>query len=83
MSLAFKEVATSKNINFEFLPHKEKLPFWYDRDKLEIITNNLLSNAFKFTPAGGKVQLILTEKKGKEIDEFEPNQDFNKRPSIE
>jgi signal transduction histidine kinase/CheY-like chemotaxis protein len=32
---------------------------WYDRDKLEKIFNNLLSNAFKFTPSGGKVELAV------------------------
>lgn len=71
LSLAFNEVATSKNIAFEFVPHKGKLLLWYDRDKLEIIINNLLSNAFKFTPAGGKVKLLLDEIEGQDIkDQF-------------
>ncbi|WP_319501491.1 two-component regulator propeller domain-containing protein [uncultured Draconibacterium sp.] len=59
ISLAFKEVATSKNIEFEFLPVQQKLMLWFDRDKLEIIINNLLSNAIKFTPSGKKVVLQL------------------------
>lgn len=69
ISLAFKEVATAKNIGFEFAPHKEEQSFWYDRDKLEIIVNNLLSNAFKFTPEGGKVLLKLNEVMGQDIKE--------------
>ncbi len=32
----------------------------YDADKIEKVIVNLLSNAFKFTPAGGKVSLLLT-----------------------
>jgi ligand-binding sensor domain-containing protein/signal transduction histidine kinase/DNA-binding response OmpR family regulator len=69
ISLAFKEVASSKNIDFEFISHKEELSLWFERDKLEIILNNLLSNAFKFTPEGGKVKLVLSEIDGANIQE--------------
>lgn len=64
ISLGFKEVATSRNINFDFLPHKKQLLLWYDRDKLEIIVNNLISNALKYTPSGGNVMLKLAEVDG-------------------
>jgi signal transduction histidine kinase/DNA-binding response OmpR family regulator len=38
----------------------------FDGDKLEKILNNLLANAFKFSPRGGKVELkaVATEKEG-------------------
>ncbi len=77
ISLAFKEVASSKKITFEFVPHKQELSFWYDRDKLEIIVNNLLSNAFKFTHQGGLVKLLLAEIAGQEI--LEPFEGLNKK----
>jgi DNA-binding response OmpR family regulator/anti-sigma regulatory factor (Ser/Thr protein kinase) len=35
----------------------------FDRDKIEKIVVNLLSNAFKFTPDGGTIQLLTTIKK--------------------
>ena len=73
ISLAFKEIAISKNINFEFHPHKSELMFWYDRDKLEIILNNLLSNAFKFSIRNGKVLLATEEVNGSELPENTDN----------
>lgn len=73
ISLAFKEIAESQDIYFEFIPKEQELSRWYDRNKLEIIVNNLLSNAFKFTVRGGKIELITKTVKGTEISERIPN----------
>ena len=37
----------------------EPLEAWFDPDILDKILVNLLSNAFKFTPDGGRVRLVL------------------------
>ncbi|XHP72401.1 Sensor histidine kinase RcsC [Arenibacter antarcticus] len=52
---AFNEQAKFKGISFKCNYPKEDLVMWYDRDKLEHIVFNLLSNAFKFTPKEGAV----------------------------
>ncbi|MEL6821336.1 MAG: ATP-binding protein, partial [Calditrichota bacterium] len=36
---------------------EDSIKAWYDTDKLEKVFYNLLSNAFKFTPANGRVDL--------------------------
>jgi ligand-binding sensor domain-containing protein/signal transduction histidine kinase/AraC-like DNA-binding protein len=59
-SLGFKEMASSNGIAFEYVCDFDKLQIWYERDKMEIILYNLLSNAFKNTPKGGKVRLLLS-----------------------
>lgn len=33
---------------------------YYDRNKLEIVLTNLLANALKFTPRGGKIRLVIS-----------------------
>lgn len=69
ISLAFSEIALLRNIEFEYRNEVDNLSLWYDRNKMEIIVYNLLSNAFKNTPSGGKVSLVLKllDKKNIEI----------------
>lgn len=54
----FKETANQKKINFE-LNVKEDVPSMLVTDKMRVeqVLKNLLSNAFKFTAAGGSVQM--------------------------
>lgn len=56
---SFKELARSKNIDFSINCPKNIEDTWYDKDKLEHIFYNLLSNAFKFTPKEGNIQLSV------------------------
>ncbi|MBC8768602.1 response regulator [Arenibacter sp. BSSL-BM3] len=54
---SFEEQATFKGINFKCSYPNEELKMWYDKDKMEHVFFNLLSNAFKFTPKGGAITL--------------------------
>ena len=56
---SFMPLAEQKFVTLNFSSSEDKLPALIDRDKLEKIINNLLSNAFKFTPAGGKIAVEL------------------------
>ncbi|WP_142786328.1 hybrid sensor histidine kinase/response regulator transcription factor [Changchengzhania lutea] len=56
MAELFDEWALDKNIAYDLeLPNK--LVGWYDKDKIEKIIFNLLSNAFKYTPKNGNIKL--------------------------
>lgn len=56
---SFKDLSERKNINYLFHSQVPSLIALFDHDKLERILFNLVSNAFKFTPAGGTIQLRL------------------------
>ncbi|MFO7526014.1 MAG: hybrid sensor histidine kinase/response regulator transcription factor, partial [Ignavibacteriaceae bacterium] len=56
---SFDSLAGQKNILIEFDSDSEIKTLWIDKDKFEKIINNLLSNALKFTPEGGKVRVII------------------------
>jgi signal transduction histidine kinase/ligand-binding sensor domain-containing protein/DNA-binding response OmpR family regulator len=55
----FNDLAKKRNIRFEIDPRVTVLEGWFDRDKLEKVVVNVLSNAFKFTPDNGQVRLII------------------------
>jgi signal transduction histidine kinase/DNA-binding response OmpR family regulator len=57
---AFESLAKMKNIKLDFKADQEKSKGYIDRDKLETIINNLLSNAFKFTPRYGTIVVALS-----------------------
>ncbi|WP_256012855.1 response regulator [Desertivirga xinjiangensis] len=54
--LLFNEVARNRKLNFHFnIAHSVPSKITSDRQRVEQIIKNLLSNAFKFTPSGGMV----------------------------
>lgn len=56
---SFMPLAEEKYITLRFNSSADRLNVLIDRDKLEKIINNLLSNAFKFTQSGGKISVDL------------------------
>ncbi|HTE25402.1 hybrid sensor histidine kinase/response regulator transcription factor [Flavitalea sp.] len=59
ISYSFSDLSEKKNIHFHFSSSIESLDTWVDHDKLEKVMFNLLSNAFKFTPENGEVEVEL------------------------
>ncbi|MFB6343867.1 tetratricopeptide repeat protein [Saccharicrinis sp. FJH62] len=55
ITASFRSLAESRNIAFETDTPTDKTLFNYDPENLEVILNNLLSNAFKNEPDNGKV----------------------------
>ena len=57
----FHNLARSKRIQYELQADMDRVELWVDTDKMEKILVNLLSNAFKFTPEGGRICIHLQE----------------------
>lgn len=58
LTASFTSLASFQNISFKTTIDPAIKLGWVDEDKLEKIVNNLLSNAFKFTPEKGVVQVV-------------------------
>lgn len=63
--MSFASLAEDRQINFAVMPTESDelvqglAEAYFDRDKVEKVLTNLLSNAFKFTPAGGEVTFSI------------------------
>lgn len=57
---SFVSYAELKNIHFNFLFKQKKQCIWFDEVQLQKVFNNILSNAFKFTPENGTVDIQIT-----------------------
>ena len=60
-TMKFSPLSEQKNISLKFEDKTGGLFMYFDRDKLGKILTNLLSNAFKFTKAGGQVRVELSK----------------------
>lgn len=58
---SFTQQARVRNIDYVFECDKENLEVYADREKVEIILFNLVSNALKYTPDNGAVTLRVRE----------------------
>ncbi len=60
--LSFTTYAEKKNITLKFINDEDQILVYLDRDKMYKIINNVLSNAFKFTPEGGNIEVTVKSK---------------------
>jgi signal transduction histidine kinase/ligand-binding sensor domain-containing protein/DNA-binding response OmpR family regulator len=56
---SFTELANRKTINFAFSTSVSELRMEFDPEKMRKVISNLLSNAFKFTPNNGKIDVTI------------------------
>ncbi len=68
----FRFNAHAKNIELSAQGLEEPLVMWADVDKVQKITMNLLSNAMKYTPSGGKVTLSFDVLPREELTDLFP-----------
>lgn len=61
----FQPLAAERKIDYTWNVATGCVPVWADREKLSSVVQNLVSNAFKYTPEGGTIRLKVERK---EID---------------
>ena len=67
----FEQEAKKRNIDFTLTTNNPELDVYIDRNLIDKVYFNLLSNAFKFTPEKGKISLSIKEDKpGKTVKIF-------------
>jgi signal transduction histidine kinase/CheY-like chemotaxis protein/AraC-like DNA-binding protein/streptogramin lyase len=62
---SFQETSLAKRIQVSFIHDAEDVPVYFDKEQLEKVFFNLLANAFKFTPEGGRISLMVEQKDNK------------------
>ena len=59
----FQNLASDKGINLDFRTNLENMMVWFDKDHMDKVFFNLLSNALKFTDKEGSITIQLSQGK--------------------
>ena len=57
---SFLPLAERRTIELSLETPRERVEVWLDRVQIEKVLDNLLGNALKFTPRGGRVQVVVS-----------------------
>ena len=69
----FKELVEEKSIRLSLILNTQAVNVWFDEEKMDKILNNLLSNAFKYTPRNGEIKVVVSQDKNNWIIEVRDN----------
>lgn len=58
---SFRPYAAVKHINFTYESNFRYLNVWFDKEKMDSILKNIISNALKYTPESGNVHIFVSE----------------------
>ncbi len=62
--LSFDAYARQRGVRLTLSAQEPEIPAWLDRDKVEKMLYNLISNALKFTPSGGRIRISVKTEGG-------------------
>jgi signal transduction histidine kinase/DNA-binding response OmpR family regulator len=62
ITMSYRSLAATRRITLTFHGGTEPIGLLLDHDKAEMLFNNLLMNAFKFTPDGGKIEVRVRKR---------------------
>lgn len=81
--LLFQEYAIKKHIKLTFHSSHEEIMVWYDEKQMQKVINNLLSNAFQYTPKNNNIDISIRKEYDHAIIEVKdtgcgiPNEEIN------
>lgn len=61
----FELLCKKKNITLRLLEDSVDVKMFFDKDKFDLLFDNLISNAYKYTPEGGYIKLRVNQKDDK------------------
>ena len=60
----FKDMSVERHIEMRLTHSVDSLPIWADSVRIEALVYNLISNAFKYTADGGRIEVAVYYKEG-------------------
>ena len=64
----FQSLADQRDLTLSIIIEKDTIEAYFDKEKMEKIITNVMSNAIKFTPRGGRITVKLVETDHNEIE---------------
>ncbi|NND08050.1 MAG: response regulator [Saprospiraceae bacterium] len=79
---AFSSVGKEKEIRSIYHSSVESIYLYFERDKIEKVLLNILSNAYKFTPEGGQIRVDLNVTSQEEINKHMASDGWQTLPKV-